>query len=283
MTKSNGFIINVALTGVIPVQSMTPHVPITHDEIVADVIQCAALGVQMVHLHARDEMGAQTGDPSRYGDLITALRGQPGCQDLVVCVTTSGRAGGDDESRARVLDLTGKAKPDMASLTLGSMNFAQSASVNSPKTIRFLAQRMLDRGIKPEIEVFDVGMAHFVNILVREGLLRSPIYVNILLGNMFGSQPDPIQLGAILSALPPDSIVSLAGLGRFQLRANGLAVALGLGIRTGIEDNIWFDRDRKVHATNAMLVKRMIAMAAIFERAPMERGEIRALLQLPPL
>jgi 3-keto-5-aminohexanoate cleavage enzyme len=180
---------------------------------VADVARCMALGVQMVHLHARDANGVQTGDPAPYGRLVEAIRALPGGQELVVCVTTSGRLDNSFDARARVLDLTGDAKPDMASLTLSSLNFAQSASVNAPDTIRQLARRMQERGIKPELEVFDVGMANFARVLLREGLVNGPLYVNVLLGNIAGAQPDLLQLAAILAALPPDCIVSIAGLG----------------------------------------------------------------------
>lgn len=198
MRVSEPFIINLACTGVIPTRSMSPHVPISHGEIVDDVARCLELGVQMVHLHARDEEGVQSADPERYGRLVEAIRALPGGRELIVGVTTSGRKDAGFESRSRVLDLAGEAKPDMASLTLSSLNFVQSASVNQPDTIRQLAGRMLERGIKPELEVFDVGMANFARVLLHEGLIRAPLYVNVLLGNIAGAQPDLIQVAAIL-------------------------------------------------------------------------------------
>ena len=171
MRTGTPFIVNLACTGVIPTRAMSPHVPLSHDEILVDVARAISLGVQMVHLHARDANGVQTADPQAYGRLVESIRALHGGQELVVCVTTSGRLAADFESRSRVLDLDGSARPDMASLTLGSLNFMQSASVNQPDTIRRLAARMLERGIRPELEVFDLGMANFARVLLHEGPL----------------------------------------------------------------------------------------------------------------
>lgn len=273
-------IINLAGTGVIPTRKMSPHVPLTHHEIVEDVARCMEQGVQMVHLHARDATGVQTADPEPYGRLVEAIRALPGGRELVLCVTTSGREDPSFEKRARVLDLRGNAKPDMASLTLSSLNFAQSASVNQPDTIRRLAQRMMERAIKPELEVFDLGMANFARVLLNEGLVTAPLYVNVLLGNMAGAQPDLIQLAAILAALPPGCMVSIAGLGRFQLLANGMGILFADGVRVGLEDNIWFDQARTVHASNATLVQRIVAQAAQFERPLLARSALRERLEL---
>lgn len=275
MRVSQPFIINLACTGVIPTRAMSPHVPLSHAEIVEDVARCMELGVQMVHLHARDEDGVQSADPERYGRLIEAIRALPGGRALVVGVTTSGRKDASFESRSRVLDLDGDAKPDMASLTLSSLNFVQSASINQPDTIRRLARRMLERGIKPELEVFDIGMANFARVLAHEGLLEGPLYVNVLLGNIAGAQPDLIQVAAILAALPHGCIVSVAGLGRFQLGANALGLLVADGVRVGLEDNIWLDSARKVHASNAGLVARAIEQAALLERHPLPVAELR--------
>lgn len=280
MRVSEPFIINLACTGVIPTRSMSPHVPLSHGEIVDDVARCLELGVQMVHLHARDAEGVQSADPERYGRLVEAIRALPGGRELIVGVTTSGRKDAGFASRSRVLDLDGDAKPDMASLTLSSLNFIQSASVNQPDTIRQLAGRMLERGIKPELEVFDVGMANFARVLLHEGLIRAPLYVNVLLGNIAGAQPDLIQVAAILAALPPGCIVSVAGLGRFQLGANALGLLVADGVRVGLEDNIWLDSARTVHASNAGLVARVIEQAALLERQPLPVAELRQRLEM---
>ncbi len=106
---------------------MNSHVPLHYEEILADVAQALALGVQMVHLHARDNAGIQTADPAPYGRLVEAIRALPGGRELIVGVTTSGRQDAGFESRSRVLELDGLARPDMASLTF---EFAQLRAVS---------------------------------------------------------------------------------------------------------------------------------------------------------
>ena len=275
MRTGSSFIINVACTGVIPSRVMSPHVPLTHAEIIDDVARVLEQGVQMVHLHARDSAGLQTGDPEPYGRLIEAIRQLPGGRDAVLCVTTSGRKSADFELRARVLSLDGAAKPDMASLTLSSLNFVQSASINAPDTIRSLAARMQRQNIRPELEVFDLGMANFIKVLLKEGLLSAPLYVNVLLGNIAGAQADALHLAAILAALPDGCIVSVAGVGLCQLTANGLGLLLTDGVRVGLEDNLWFDTARSVKASNAALVERVLRLAAELERPLATRAETR--------
>lgn len=282
MRTGLSFIINLACTGVVPTRAMSPHVPISHAEIVEDVAQCLEMGIQMLHLHARDASGVQTSDPEPYGRLIEAIRQLPGGKELALCVTTSGRQGADFATRARVLDLQGRAKPDMASLTLSSMNFAQSASVNAPDTIRRLAARMQERGIRPELEVFDLGMANFARVLLKEGLVTAPLYVNVLLGNVAGAQAEALQLAAILAALPEDCIISVAGLGRFQLTANGLGLLLADGVRVGLEDNLWQDAARSQHASNPALVARILRLGLELERPVATRAEVRQRLRLAP-
>lgn len=282
MRTDTPFIINLACTGVIPTRAMSPHVPITHGEIVEDVARALETGVQMVHLHARDADGVQTSNHDAYGRLVESIRALPGGHELAVCVTTSGRLDAGFEPRARVLDLDGAARPDMASLTLSSLNFMQSASVNAPDTIRRLAQRMQERGIRPELEVFDLGMANFARVLLAEGLVQAPLYVNVLLGNVAGAQADALQLASILAALPPGCVVSVAGLGRFQLPANGLGLLLADGVRVGLEDNLWLDPQRTRAASNALLVERVVATAALFGRTLMPRSRVRSLLGLTP-
>ncbi|MCX7095991.1 MAG: 3-keto-5-aminohexanoate cleavage protein [Methylobacter sp.] len=274
------YIINLACTGLVPTKAMNPHIPLTHHEIVDDVARCLELGVQMVHLHARSEDGGHTGDPEPYGRLIEAIRQLPGGKNAVLCVTTSGRQDVSFESRARVLDLDGQMKPDMASLTLGSLNFLQQASINAPKTIRSLAQRMLERGIRPELEVFDLGMANFIRVLAKEGLLEPPFYANLFLGNIAGAQVEDLHLAALRSPLPPDAVVSVAGIGRGQLPANMLGLLFTDGVRIGLEDNLWLDSARTKPATNLTLTQRIQRIADELERPLASRSTVRAMLGL---
>lgn len=278
--ERSGLLINLAPVGIIPTKTMTPHVPISHDEIVEDVAACLELGVQIVHLHCRDMDGRPSSDPERYGRLIESVRGLPGGREVVICVTTSGRTDPAFQSRARVLDLYGDMKPDMASLTLGSLNFLNSASVSQPDTIRALAQRMLERRIKPELEIFDLGMANFAKVLAKEGLVDNQAYANILLGNISGAQADLLHVGTLLKDMPEEWTVCLAGLGRTQLTANTLGILYADGARVGLEDNLWFDSGRTALASNLMLVKRLVELSNALGRPLLTRQETRCRLGL---
>lgn len=266
------FVLNLAPTGMVPTREMTPHVPLAPDEVGETVGACLEHGVTVVHVHARGPDGRPTSSPERYAEIIRRVREGP---DVVVCVSCSGRIEPDFESRAAVLDLDGDLRPEMASLTLSSMNFSREASVNDPATVVRLAERMRERGIKPELEVFDVGMVNFARYMIRKGHLEPPFYFNVLLGNIASAQLNPLHLGTILAELPEGSVWSVAGLGDAQLPANAMALALGGGVRVGLEDNLWIDRDRSRLATNEELVRRIVEVGGLLGRAPMSPSELR--------
>jgi 3-keto-5-aminohexanoate cleavage enzyme len=272
-------IVNVALTGMVPAKADTPHVPVTPEEIVADALACAARGASIVHVHARDGDGRPTHRADAYAPIVEGIRAA--VPDLIVCVSCSGRDVADVDARAEVLSLDGDAKPDMASLTLGSLNFARQASTNSPDTIRALAKRMRDRDIAPEVEVFEPGMLAFASRLQHEGLLGERAYANVLLGNLGTAPPTPAMLSAFLSVMPGGWTWGIAGIGRHQLDATLLAVATAPAVRTGIEDNLWFDRERTTLATNERLVQRVADLAALADRPLATPSQTRTILGLP--
>jgi uncharacterized protein (DUF849 family) len=274
-------IVNLAPTGMVPTRQMTPHVPLSTQEILDDVARCAALGATIIHLHARDATGVPTTRAECMAPLVEGVRAID--PDLVVCVTTSGRFAKGLDDRAAVLDLTGSARPDMASLTLGSNNFVQQASVNSPDVIRGLAERMRERGIKPELEVFEPGMLTFGHYLAEKGIIEGSWYVNVLLGNLGTSPATPGALAAFLSLLPARAVFAVAGIGRFQTAANMMGIAAGGHVRVGLEDNIWWDRGRTTLATNAALVGRVRELAELAERPLATPAQTRALLGLTPV
>ena len=272
-------IINFTPTGMIPTKEMTPHVPITVQEIVEDIHEAVDIGITMVHLHARDE---KTGEPTYraevYGDIIAGIR--KFCDDLVVCVSLSGRTFKEFEKRAAPLELTGDVKPDMGSLTLSSVNFNREASVSSPEMIQQLAEAMKLHGILPELEAFDIGMVNYAKYLEKRGLLEPPHYFNLILGNAACAQADLLHAGVMIRDLPPNSFWSLGGVGDCQLMVNSIAVAAGGGVRVGIEDDIWYDPARTKLARNADLVRRMHRLAEANERKVMTPAELRKLLNL---
>lgn len=273
-------IINVALTGMVPVPERAPHVPIAASRILEEVERCAALGAVAFHVHARDGDGRPEWRRQAYEPIVAGIREID--PDLVVCVTTSGRVEPAIDRRADVLALEGSARADMASLTLGSNNFRDSASVNPPEVIAALAERMSERGIRPELEVFEVGMLRHGSELARRGLIPEPAYVNILLGGPGTAPMTAPALAAFLADMPAGWRWALAGIGRHQLDANLLALPLGGHVRVGLEDNIWFDRARDQPASNPALVERVVALAELAERPLATPQQARALLGLGP-
>lgn len=272
-------IINFAPTGMLPTKEMTPHVPVTVSEVVEDVHRAVEIGITMVHLHARDShRGEPTYKAEVFARIIAGVRAF--CKDLVICVSLSGRNHSTFEQRAEVLQLDGGVKPDMASLTLSSLNFNRVASVNSPDVIQALAAEMDLRGIRPELEAFDAGMINYAKYLERKGLLRAPHYWNLLLGNIACAQADLLHAGIMIRDLPDGSYWSLAGIGDAQLMMNSIAIAAGGGVRVGLEDNIWYDRERTRLATNAELVRRVHDLADANGRRVMKPAELRKLLLL---
>jgi uncharacterized protein (DUF849 family) len=181
---------------------------------------------------------------------------------LVIGVSLSGRNFNEFEKRSAVLSL----QPDMGSLTLSSLNFTQKASVNAPEMIQQLALAMKEQGVHPELEVFDVGMIHYGLYMIEKKILEPPFYWNIIAGNIAGIQTDLIELGMAIRLLPRDSWWALGGIGRQQLTANMIAMAMGGGVRIGLEDNLYFDVDRKILATNKDMVQRIHQIAAQIER-----------------
>ena len=275
-------VINFAPTGLMPTRMMSPHVPLRPMEIIRDVCDAAQLGITIAHLHARNEEGAHSTCAELYREIIVGIRAA--CPDLVLCVSLSGRHVTDPQLRARPLRLSGDCKPDMGSLTLSSMNFSRHASRNAPDDIRFLCEEMLEHGIMPELEVFDLGMMNYARYLRERQLLRPPYYFNIILGNVASAQCDLLHAGTLLRDLPAESLWAFGGIGTQQLHASALAIAAGGGVRIGLEDNLFLDNDRRVLATNMQLLERVHQVAQMFGRPVMTPLEFRARMRLrtPP-
>jgi len=275
----NNLIIDFTPTGMIPTRSLTRHVPISSSEIIEDVHSAWELGITKVHLHARD---SQTENPTYkkevYAEIIEGIR--KFAPVLVICVSLSGRTFNKFEERSEALELEGFLKPDMGSLTLSSLNFNKIASINTPDMIQNLAEKMKKLGIVPELEAFDAGMINFAKYLMKKGLLTPPYYFNLLLGNIACAQADILHAGIMIRDLPENSIWSLAGIGEHQLMMNSVAIAIGGGVRVGLEDNIWYDSSRSKLASNSDLIKRIHVLAGANDREIMTSEEFRRKMNL---
>jgi len=278
---SENLIIDFTPTGMIPVKSLTPYVPISSSEIIEDVHRAWEIGITKVHLHARDSKSENpTFIKDIYAEIIEGIRRF--APELVVCVSLSGRTFNKFEERSDALNLQGDLKPDMGSLTLSSLNFNKIASINTPDMIQALASRMQELGIAPELEAFDAGMINYSKYLIRKGLLEAPYYFNLLLGNIACAQADILHMGIMIKDLPENSIWSIAGIGDDQLKMNSVSIAIGGGVRVGLEDNIWYDQERTKLATNQDLLKRVHVIAQANGRNLMSSGEFRQKMALEP-
>ncbi|MBW1812761.1 MAG: 3-keto-5-aminohexanoate cleavage protein [Deltaproteobacteria bacterium] len=273
------FILNFTPTGMIPTKEMTPHVPIQPQEIIEQVLEAVELGANMAHIHARNnQSGSPAYEKEIYAEIIHGIRKKH--KDLVICVSTSGRFFSDFEHRSECLDLAGELKPDFGSLTLSSLNFNKQASVNSPEMIQALAGKMLDRGIRPELEVFDLGMINYAHYLIKKGLLKPPYCFTLILGNVACAQANPLNLGLMINELPDNSVWWTGGIGDSQLKMNAMSLISGGGVRIGLEDNIYYDSDRTRLATNLELLVRILKIAKELNRTPYSTKDARKVLGL---
>jgi 3-keto-5-aminohexanoate cleavage enzyme len=278
LTPYPPLIVNAALTGLTTTRGRVPHVPLAPDEIVDDAERCFAAGARIVHLHARDAAGRPAWRREAYRDMVLEIRER--CPGVIVCITTSGREDPLIDHRADVLGLDGAARPDLASLTLGSVNFASGPSVTSIADVEELARRMQAAGVVPELEIFDLGMAHLAHRLLARGLLGPALTANLMLGFPNGAAADARSLLSLRDALPAGTAWAAAGFGAFQTVTTALAVAIGGHVRTGLEDNAYLDHHLRTPATNAQLVAQAVAHAQLLGRPVATPAEARELLGL---
>ena len=238
----------------------TQNVPLSTARVIEEVHAVNELGITIAHLHARDEALQPSHKLEHFAEIFEGVRRH--CPDLIISASLSGRYVSDWSLRSEVLAL----KPDMGSLTLSSLNFARNASVNAPDTIVKLVAEMDRFGVNPELECFDLGMIQYGKYLQQKGIIPRRAYWNLLFGNLAGAQADLCSMAAMVQSLPEHSHVAFAGLGRAQLKATSIAIALGYGVRVGLEDNLWWDDERTQLATNISLVQRVHRIASEHER-----------------
>jgi 3-keto-5-aminohexanoate cleavage enzyme len=268
-------IITVAITGSVPTKADNPAVPVTVEEQIESTQEAFEAGASLVHVHVRNDDGTTSSDPDRFAAFLEGVRAH--CPEMIVQFSTGGRSGRGSERGAMLVH-----RPDMASLSTGSVNFATMIYENHPSLISELASRMLEYGIKPEIEIFDLAMLYNAKRLVDEQKLRQPVHVQFVLGipGALPAKREVLEFGIEqLEQELPGATWTAAGIGRHQLTLNAWALELGGHCRTGLEDNLRFDKTR-LAASNAELVARVAAMAGDYERRVATPAEARHLLSL---
>jgi 3-keto-5-aminohexanoate cleavage enzyme len=268
-------IITVAITGSVPRKENNPAVPITPEEQIESTQAAFEAGATVAHIHVRNEDQSPTSDPARFARVQEGLRRH--CPGLIIQFSTGGRSGKGSE-RGMMLDLA----PDMASLSTGSVNFPTIIYENHPTLIAELAARMKRFGVKPEIEVFDLSMLYQAVRMAEEGLLEPPLHVQFVFGikNAMPAIRQVLEFEVSeLRRLMPRATWAAAGIGAAQLEVNRWTLELGGHCRTGLEDNVRFDRTR-LASSNAELVKRVADLCADYGTRPATAAEARAVLGL---
>ncbi len=272
MERNSPCIITVAITGSVPKKIDNPTVPISVSEQIESTRKCYEAGASLVHLHVRNDDESPSSDVNKFKELLDGIK--ESCPNMIIQFSTGGR-GRSHEERGAMLYL----KPDMASLATGSVNFPTSIYENPPSLINDLAHSMLNNSIKPEVEIFDLAMLYNAIEMVKDGLLIEPIHVQFVFGirNALPAKKNILEFQiSELKKFLPQSTWTAAGLGKSQLIVNEWSLELGGHCRTGLEDNIKYDKTRLANG-NEELVERLALLSNKFNRpvaTPLEARNI---------
>lgn len=273
MKENNPYIITVAITGSVPKKSDNPSVPITVSEQIDSTKKCYDAGASLVHLHVRNDDESPSSDVNKFKELLIGIR--ESCPDIIIQFSTGGR-GRSQQERGAMLYL----QPDMASLATGSVNFPNSIYENPPSLIDELAKDMIKYSIKPEVEIFDLSMLYNAIEMAKIGRLIEPLHVQFVFGikNALPAKKNILEFQVCeLKKHLPQSTWTAAGLGKSQLEVNEWSLELGGHCRTGLEDNIKFDKSRLANG-NEELVERLTSFSRIYNRPVATPLEARAIL-----
>lgn len=268
-------IIAVAITGAVPRKADNPAVPISPAEQIASTREAFEAGASLVHVHVREDDESSSSDPDKFAQVQDGVRAR--CPGMIIQFSTGGRGRSQDE-RGKPLSL----RPDMASLATGSVNFAKQIYDNHPDLVEGMARTMVEHGIKPEIEVFDLAMLYATKALIDRGLIKPPPHVQFVLGipNALPARLKVLEFGVSeLAELMPGATWTAAGIGRHQLEVARWALAMGGHVRTGLEDNLKYDKIR-LATSNADLVSQVAAICPEYGRHPAAPAEARQILGL---
>ena len=265
-------IITAALTGAEVTRAQQPALPISPEEIAIAAAECAQAGASIVHVHARLSDGTPTQDKDIYRQIIAEVKKR--C-NVIVQVSTGGAVGMTPQERLAPVTL----RPEMATLSMGTVNFGGDVFMNPPGDMEIFAAAMREHGVKPELEIFDSGMLTTVHRWLKKGLLTGPQHFDFVLGIPGGMAGTPEALMYLRSQLPAQSTWTVAGIGPAQLPLGTLAIVLGGHVRVGFEDNVYY-RKGELAISNAQLVARVARISRELDRAVATPAEARALLGL---
>jgi uncharacterized protein (DUF849 family) len=296
-------IITAAITGAATVPSLTPYLPITPIEIADSAIKAAEAGAAIVHIHARrPEDGYPSSDPEHFEEILTRIKEK---SDVVICLTTGGSVLMTVEERAATIPIF---KPEMCSFNLGSINFALHTSLSSIKNFRFpwekeylemsrnyifkntfkdlefLCAIIKENGIKPELEIYDVGHLYNLDYLVSHKMISPPLHLQFVMGVLGGIRGTPEDLTYLKTRAEvlfgkENFTWSVIGVGAAEINLSTMAIHMGGHARVGLEDNIYIKKG-VLAESNADLVKKVANLAEILNREVSSPDDARRILNL---
>ena len=269
-------IITAAVVGSRPTKAMNPAVPYTPAEIAQAAIDSWRAGAAVAHIHVRHpESGAPSMDIQLFHEVVARIRDECG---MLINLTTSGyHLQGDDivERRLEPISL----KPELCSFDIGSVNFNEGAFVNPPAWGVQAAERMRAAGVKPEIEVFEVGHIAQARAMIEDGLIEQPPFFQLCMGVGWGIEATSENLRFMHSKLPQEAVWSALGVGRMQQGMITQAMEMGGHVRVGFEDNLYLEKG-VLAASNAQFVERAVGLAREVGRQAASPAEARIILGL---
>lgn len=265
-------IITCAVVGAETTKEHTPYLPTTPEEIAIEVEKAAMAGASIIHLHVRDSEGKPTQNRDIFEETIEKIKKKT---DVIIQVSTGGAVGMTAEERIQPVTLS----PEMATLTTGTVNFGNDVFFNSPENIKIFAKKMKEFNVKPEFEIFDVGMVYNALNLVKEGLVDGHLHFDFVMGVPGAIPATAKNLLHLVESIPQEATWSVAGIGRHQLPMSLLALTLGGHVRVGLEDNIFY-RKGQLAKGNYEFVERVVRLAKEYDRSVATPTETRRILGL---
>jgi uncharacterized protein (DUF849 family) len=276
----NKVIITAALTGAVTPKELNEAIPLTPQEIADDAYKCWKAGASVVHLHMRDEQGLGTMERDRFKETIDLLRAYEDC-DVVICATSSGSMKPMTEEE-RMEHFRTIPEIELGSYDAGSMNFGGTFLFdNNPQFLDKLGRTYAEFNVKPELEIFDMGMLSNVEFHVKQGTLQGPLYYQLVLGVIGGMKATVENLVYLRNHLPEGAVWSAFGIGAGHMPIMYATIAQGGHVRVGLEDNVFYSKG--VKATNVMLVERAVRAVEVFGKEVATSVEAREILGLKQL
>ncbi|MCF6461182.1 3-keto-5-aminohexanoate cleavage protein [Clostridium sp. Cult3] len=265
-------IITAAICGAEVTKENNPNVPYTVEEIGREAESAYKAGASIIHLHVREDDGTPTQDKERFRLCIEEIKRR--CPDVIIQPSTGGAVGMSDEERLQPVELL----PEMATLDCGTLNFGgDEIFVNTENTIKNFGKVMIEKNVKPEIEVFDKGMIDYAIRFAKEGYILEPMHFDFVLGvQMTATARD---LAFMVDSIPAGSTWTVAGVGRHEMPMAAMGIAMGGHVRVGFEDNVYLSKG-VLAKSNGELVEKVVRIAKELGRDIATPDEAREILSL---